>query len=80
MNLLPCPFCGHAHPQPHDLTSNLGIKFFIVLCPECGAEGPSDSTEQAAMERWNKRPYREQIQAVIQTAMLDAAAAQLFKP
>jgi hypothetical protein len=37
--LLPCPFCGHARPEPGGLA---------VHCPECGTYGPAQTTPIAA--------------------------------
>lgn len=61
MSLNACPFCGgqgtvdsEDHGGPGD-----GIDWF-VRCLSCGAEGPWEHTERAAMQLWNARYTRLQ--------------------
>ena len=47
--VLPCPFCG----KPgiiHDWGSIVEMR-----CNECGVYGPSGSTRQEAIRKWNRR-------------------------
>lgn len=50
-----CPFCGS------DLQSVVKNKYYghyedyHVMCQTCGACGPSESTEEEAVDSWNRR-------------------------
>lgn len=51
-----CPFCGS------DLQSVVKNKYYDgkyvdyhVMCQECGTCGPSEPTEEEAVESWNRR-------------------------
>jgi len=51
--LKPCPFCG----GPAEL-KNPGYEYYSPCwckCTQCGAEGPTKSSELEAEEWWNKR-------------------------
>jgi Lar family restriction alleviation protein len=50
-DLKPCPFCGERDLIP---TSN-GFENFYIFCNQCGAEGPSGTTEKTAADVWNER-------------------------
>ena len=46
MELKSCPFCG---------THHVVVLYAAVRCGECGAVGPSASSDAVAVERWNTR-------------------------
>ena len=49
--LKPCPFCGC-----EDIYSSIHIVDAKILCPECGARGPSEHSIEDASNAWNSRP------------------------
>ena len=51
-SLKPCPFCGSPDPQPIRETPSA---YTIVVCQECGAQGPSAKTPEEAIEAWKQR-------------------------
>ncbi len=42
-----CPFCGSEKWE-------IAVGYF-VYCIECAAEGPTGSTKEEAIEKWNER-------------------------
>lgn len=48
-----CPFCGSKEIKSMENSDYNGV--YAVECFECGANGPSDSTLDAAIEAWNQR-------------------------
>lgn len=48
--LKPCPFCGHV-PE----SGQYGFDLFIVRCPECNCVQQISSSEEKAVQAWNKR-------------------------
>lgn len=53
--LAPCMF--HAEPERFSRPRIAKFDFlYRVLCPFCGAQGPSGSTEVTAARQWNRRP------------------------
>lgn len=48
-DLKPCPFCG----WPANIIGVVGV--FYAQCRDCGAEGPTEETEDAAIAAWNRR-------------------------
>lgn len=62
MKLKPCPFCGTdetREPVDEDDTLDVcqrrSIGLYHVICPECGASGPYESTFDQAATAWNER-------------------------
>lgn len=61
MKVKPCPFCGYRNP-PEDGKHLISSYFVVtsigdgwaVVCPNCNAQGPLD-TEEDAMLMWNHR-------------------------
>ena len=58
--LKPCPFCGnkfieimHCHTPAVDPKRRL--PYFPIGCSECGAWIECESTEEEAIEAWNRR-------------------------
>lgn len=53
-----CPFCGNAavhcptYPEWCD-----GVPDWYVYCPNCGAQGPGDTSIEAAERLWNRRRF-----------------------
>jgi Lar family restriction alleviation protein len=54
MDLLHCPFCRSHNVGPIDGDERAGGAFLIV-CDDCGAEGPTAISEESARELWNER-------------------------
>ena len=55
MDLLACPFCGHA-PRRGDYEDFSGFgETWAVFCDDCGISGPAMTNEQDAVNAWNKR-------------------------
>ena len=50
----PCPFCGGSEHLSMGKGRLLGEQYFYVSCT-CGARGPDEVTESAAVVEWNKR-------------------------
>lgn len=51
--LLPCPFCKTVHlATMHTIRKPV---WHYVLCPGCGAQGPTRRNEVRAIEAWNSR-------------------------
>jgi Lar family restriction alleviation protein len=54
MGMRECPFCGSncvfpwQSPEDYDL--------WVVICPDCDAEGPEANNELKAVSLWNRRP------------------------
>ena len=48
----PCPFCGSQRTPP-DLDGETGSWF--IVCPDCGANGPSLTSKDDAVTAWNTR-------------------------
>ena len=48
--LKPCPFCGHV-----PVSGQYGFDLFIVRCPECNCVQQISSSEEKAVQAWNKR-------------------------
>ncbi|SPF51067.1 conserved hypothetical protein [Candidatus Sulfopaludibacter sp. SbA4] len=61
----PCPFCT-AVPDalPEAPRTFAGQRFWKVLCHQCGAIGPTQSTEAAAITAWNSRNDRNRRSAL----------------
>lgn len=53
--LLPCPFCGISDAFG-PIYDDHPIYKWLVVCDECGAQGPARETEAEAVEAWNWRP------------------------
>jgi Lar family restriction alleviation protein len=62
----PCPFCWSDdlelidqpcsdEPDPNDPDDK---PFRVVTCNRCGADGPVSSTDDVAVDRWNRRDGR----------------------
>lgn len=49
--LKPCPFCGGSGPLPYGLADGRET----VLCADCAANGPSETTSGEAIAAWNRR-------------------------
>ena len=47
----PCPFCGNEEVETMDITDTASI----VYCPKCYAAGPEGTSEEEAIEKWNRR-------------------------
>ena len=48
-----CPFCGGAH---HNTMGGANVeKLWWIKCQSCNAEGPTETTEAAAISAWNRR-------------------------
>ena len=62
MEIKPCPFCGNK-PEVVEIYEYTGLHkggwTWLVRCNYlyggCGARGPSQLTEQEAIEKWNNR-------------------------
>lgn len=54
---LPCPFCG-GHSSQIKQHVALGISSFSVCCKNCGAEGPTGTSERQASSHWSERKLR----------------------
>jgi Lar family restriction alleviation protein len=54
--LEPCPFCGSTSPNVGvgDRGENFALRHYVT-CQGCGGEGPSETTEAAAIDAWNRR-------------------------
>ena len=50
--LLGCPFCGETDTE---MGHNIAGGHF-VRCPECGARGPIETSEDSARKKWNDWP------------------------
>ncbi len=48
----PCPFCGEKIRME---IGELLINCVVVICNECGANGPIRSTPSLAIRAWNRR-------------------------
>jgi Lar family restriction alleviation protein len=48
----PCPFCG-SRLTPPDLDGDAGS--WVVVCPDCGAIGPTQASKDDAITAWNQR-------------------------
>lgn len=53
--LLPCPHCG-VDDAFGPIYDDHPITKWLVVCDECGAQGPLKDTEQEAADAWNNRP------------------------
>lgn len=55
--LKPCPFksCGNKDILVLLDQTGIGSYMHFAYCTECGARGPREDTEQAAIDAWNKR-------------------------
>jgi len=49
-----CPFCAHDRVQVHQLEDQPGDAY-AVWCEECDTHGPVDTSEVAAVFKWNMR-------------------------
>jgi Lar family restriction alleviation protein len=54
--LNPCPFCGSTSPKIgiRDRGEYCVLRYYVT-CQGCGGEGPSETTEAAAIAEWNRR-------------------------
>lgn len=52
MKLTACPYCGQDKPKLL-LTQQDFKDEYYVLCKECEAHGPTNETEEEAIEEWN---------------------------
>lgn len=58
MSALGCPFCDEPLVEIETCEDGAGNVLSVqVVCDECGAKGPEASTEERAIEVWN-RPSR----------------------
>ena len=51
----PCPFCGSKKSLCTGHYGHMDPKPWRAECMTCGATGPWASTEQEAMDAWNRR-------------------------
>ena len=73
--LLSCPFCGEAH---HKIMGGANVeKLWWIKCQSCNAEGPTETTEAAAISAWNRRADDWQP---IDDRAKDGRPAVLFTP
>jgi Lar family restriction alleviation protein len=54
VDFMPCPFC---QAMTRHTVKNLDGKH-QVFCVTCDAHGPKESTEEKALEAWNKAPRK----------------------
>jgi len=71
-DLKPCPFCGSEEvhtavaevenwiAEVENWLANVTIANHYVMCEGCGAAGRSETTEEKAVESWNRR-YEDAI-------------------
>jgi Lar family restriction alleviation protein len=52
-----CPFCGNYKMNRTICVEAIGI--WVVECDRCTCQGPWATTEDEAIELWNKRSYNE---------------------
>jgi Lar family restriction alleviation protein len=45
-----CPFCGESM-----LSADQSDRHHFMICGECGAQGPCEKDDAAALASWNKR-------------------------
>lgn len=50
-----CPFCGRADELSVEFVGSSRPVGFMVVCGECGAEGPYKKTETYAVQAWDYR-------------------------
>lgn len=46
-----CPFCGNEEVEMLEFTDTA----FVICCPKCYTTGPQGTTEDEAIEKWNRR-------------------------
>lgn len=51
----PCPFCGGKHPFLSKVTTNYYAEQFFVICEDCQAKSKYATSENKAIEAWNRR-------------------------
>lgn len=59
-DLAACPFCGSIDQD----TSSNGYENHFVVCNNCGAEGPSRTSEEDAITAWFTRSHVLDSQAI----------------
>ena len=82
-DLKPCPFCGseEVHTARTILDNwppNIAIANIFVMCEGCGAAGRSETTEEKAVESWNRR-YEDAICFCRDCRWLDSSFCRLNK-
>ena len=66
--LKPCPFCGgeadiYDYETEHDIYDSYTLGYvdteiitkYVCVCPACGASGAEQTSEEEAIEAWNRR-------------------------
>lgn len=64
-----CPFCDHAGTvvRSFDTDANDHHREYVVMCANCGAEGPSDLGKSGAIEMWNLRRAADDLLTACKT-------------
>ena len=57
VEMKPCPFCGRTRTR---VKSSLRWGYFVG-CNKCAAVGPSSSTPEGAIEKWNTRTGQSEV-------------------
>ena len=67
--LLPCPFCGHEHPEFERMGDRR--QSCIVICGNCGARHESGDEGSRNGSSWNQRsePGQDGLRATLETAL-----------
>ena len=55
VDLLSCPFCGQARGIRTVYFLTTDEASYYVICPGCGAQGPTGDTPEEAIASWNSR-------------------------